>query len=65
MCVDLTYFNIMTAISRLHPKFSTCRQTRGICLENARRALYNLRELERHGVDHPEIQSSFCLTVCW
>ncbi|KAH7303405.1 hypothetical protein B0I35DRAFT_465708 [Stachybotrys elegans] len=55
MCVDLTYFNIMTIILRLHPGFETSRQARAPCLESARRALHRLLDVERHGSYHPEI----------
>lgn len=65
MGVDFTYFNIMTAITRLHPNFSTDPSVREDCLGNARQSLRALQKMELHGLKCRGNQSAYCLSVSW
>jgi hypothetical protein len=65
MGVDFTYFTIMTTIIRLHPDFPTDQYIKGDCLENARRSLYELKNMEQHGMKCSEYRNAYCLSVAW
>ncbi|KAH8667163.1 hypothetical protein BGZ61DRAFT_522230 [Ilyonectria robusta] len=65
MGVDFTYFTIMTTIIRLHPDFSTNEHVREDCLENARRSLSELKNMENHGFKSGKYRNAYCYSVAW
>ncbi|KAH8892789.1 hypothetical protein GQ53DRAFT_120380 [Thozetella sp. PMI_491] len=65
MGVDFTFFSIMTTIIRLHPDFPIDQYVRDDCLEHARRALSELKNMEDHGLKAREDRNAYCLSVAW
>ncbi|KAH6693745.1 hypothetical protein F5X68DRAFT_258603 [Plectosphaerella plurivora] len=65
MGVDFTYFNIMAAILRLHPDYSTEQSVRDDCTNSARKSLHALQKMELHGLESYENHNAYCHSVSW
>ncbi|ETS80258.1 hypothetical protein PFICI_07787 [Pestalotiopsis fici W106-1] len=65
MGVDYTYYSMATAITRLHPAFHDDKYLQELCLEDARRSLHALRDMQRHGLESHRVWNAYCLSITW
>ncbi|KFA51011.1 hypothetical protein S40293_11165 [Stachybotrys chartarum IBT 40293] len=63
MGVDFTYFSLMTTIMRLHPDHANDRYITEKYLENARRALSELKNMGEHGTRSWGFRNAYCISV--